>query len=62
MKVIPEKSRCGVVDAIQPAISDPSRLGDARTLLERKGMTKAIDIFSKKESISFRFLIGVIFR
>jgi len=36
MKVIPEKSWGGVVDAIQLALSDPSRLGDAGTLFERK--------------------------
>jgi putative transposase len=47
MKVIPKKSWCDVVDAIQLALSDPSRLGDARALLERKGMTKAIDLFDR---------------
>ena len=47
MKVIPKKSWGDVVDAIQLALSDPARLGDARTLLERKGMTKAVDMFDR---------------
>ena len=40
MKVIPKKSWGDVVYAMQLALSDPARLSDARTLLERKGMDK----------------------
>ncbi len=47
MKVIPKKSWGDVVDAIQLALSDPARLSDARTLLELKGMTRAVDMFDR---------------
>ncbi len=47
MKVVPKKSRGGVVDAIQLALNDPSRLSDTRTLLEQKGMPKAVDMFDR---------------
>ena len=47
MKVIPKKSWGDVVDAIQLALNYPARLSDARTLLERKGMTRAVDMFDR---------------
>ncbi len=47
MKVIPKKSWGDVVDAIQLALNDPARLNDARSLLEGKGMTKAVDMFDR---------------
>ena len=47
MKVIPKKSWGDVVDAIQLALNDPARLNDAKMLLERKGMTKAVDMFDR---------------
>ena len=47
MKVIPKKSWGDVVDATQLALNDPARLNDARTLLERKEMTRAVDMFDR---------------
>ena len=47
MKCIPKKSCGDVVDAIQLALNDPARLSDARTLLELKGMTRAVDMFDR---------------
>ena len=47
MKVIPKKSWGDVVVDIQLALSDPARLSDARTLLELKGMTRAVDMFDR---------------
>ena len=47
MKVIPKKSWGDVVDAIQLALNDPARLSDAGTLLELKGMTRAVDMLDR---------------
>ena len=47
MKAVPKKSWGDVVDAIQLALNDPSRLSDTRALLERKGMAKAVDMFDR---------------
>ena len=47
MKVIPKKCLGDVVDAIQLALNDPAKLSEARTLLERKGMTRAVDMFHR---------------
>ncbi|MCL5677809.1 MAG: transposase [Candidatus Thermoplasmatota archaeon] len=42
-----KKSWDDVVDVIQLAFNDPARLSDARTLLELKGMTRAVDMFDR---------------
>ena len=47
MKVILKKSWGDVVVAIQLALNDPARLNDARSLLERKGMAKTVDMFDR---------------
>ena len=47
MKVIPKKSRGDVVDVIQLTLNDPARLSDARAPLERKVMTRAVDMFDR---------------
>ncbi len=47
MKVIPKKSRGDVVDVIQLTLNAPDRLSDARALLERNVMTRAVDMFDR---------------
>ena len=47
MKIMTKKSWGDVVGAILLALSDPARLSDTRTLLELKGITRALDMFDR---------------